>query len=640
MTSIPPVGPSGPAAPKYEVPDSEMVKVYKAISSIYKKTVMPSAPHNFAGPAIGMISDHNSQFSQAVQLLTGYANPSSSPPPGLLTYNCLSKSAINLVEWGSDSLKFIKAKFGYDMSWEDRLAYFQKSSYLAYTICSSMNLVKNVVGFFNQQPLAAEVSRTFTNIAHASGALLTIFSGIKAIFGIGEIYQAYQYKSLLGRAVLMSDKIEALKSLIYVTSKELEDALPQDLDEKKQALKRYYDQKIPEAELEAFNILGASGLQIDIAGLIEGLALPSIKTLYEKELGIPQTLMDGLSSQELCGLILMKAEKTAKKREKLTETIAGNASSGKNLIEAIKTVGKVQALANPNFKQNENNKNIEEIFSQVQQMTNRKLLKESALIVSCALTMIASILTLVCPMAFPVIIVMWVVSNGIEFGVSLKEFSDAAKEKQHIPETVYSKAETWKQWFSQTASWTKDNWKTGISLAVNLMAIGIVVASLCITPITVPLIGVVIASLLAIGLYTYFNACLIHKQTCDNLVKMADYIDRFVNRPIAGFFGIQIDAEKQIKALDPVLLIHTIVSFDDEEKYHFFEKLQQEGCLTGVLDFRAKGAQEKQNIKQNLDAQLALKIRQNPERIALLYKEFKRQQKNRHLENIETYKIA
>ena len=88
----------------------------------------------------------------------------------------------------------------------------------------------------------------FTNIAQASGSLLTIFSGIRAIFAIGEIFKAYQYKSLLGRAVLMSDKIQTLKSLIYVSSTELFQALPDNLQERKQALKSYYDEKIPEAQ--------------------------------------------------------------------------------------------------------------------------------------------------------------------------------------------------------------------------------------------------------------------------------------------------------------------------------------------------------------------------------------------------------
>lgn len=641
MASVPPLGPSGPTAPRYEVADAKMVKVYKAISSVYKKTVTPVQGHNFAGPAIGMIADHNSQFSQAVQLLTGYGGPSSStPPPGLLTYNCLSKSAISLVEWGSESLKFVKSKFGYHMSWEDRLAYFQKSSYLAYTICSSMNLVKNVVSFFNQNTLSEQVSKTFTDIAQVSGSLLTIFSGIRAVFAIGEIFKAYQYKSLLGRAVLMSDKIKALKSLIYVSSTELFEALPEDLQERKKALKSYYDKKIPEVEKEALAIVGSPVTHVDIGGLIQGLASPSIQDLYERELGISKQLMEGLSSEELCGLILMKAEKTAKKREKLLDTIAGNPSSGKNLIEAIKTTTKVQALANPNFKHSENNQKIEEVFLQVQQMTNRKLLKESAVIVSCALTMIASILAITCPMAFPVIIAMWIVSNGIEFGVSLKEFSEAAKEKEHHLQKTYPQAATWKQWFSQIGSWSQDNWRTGVALAVNLIAIGLVVASLCITPITLPLIGVVIASLLAIGLYTYLNACLIHKKTCDNVVKMADRIDRFINKPIAGFFGINIDTEQQVKPVDRVLLTHTILSFTDDEKYNFFKNLVSETLLAEFDDFRTKKPKDKRSMIKNLDMQVGKLIKQDPEQLAVLYKAFKANQRHLHLENIETYKTA
>ncbi|NBO17536.1 MAG: hypothetical protein EBV07_01455 [Proteobacteria bacterium] len=166
----------------------------------------------------------------------------------------------------------------------------------------------------------------------------------------------------------MSDKIQTLKSLIYVSSTELFQALPDNLQERKQALKSYYDEKIPEAQIEALSILGSRVTDLDIPGLIEGLASPSIQELYERELGISKQLMEGLSSEELCGLILMKAEKTAKKREKLVDTIAGNPSSGKNLIEAIKTTTKVQALANPNFKHSENNQKIEEIFLQVEIM--------------------------------------------------------------------------------------------------------------------------------------------------------------------------------------------------------------------------------------------------------------------------------
>lgn len=638
MTSVPSAGSTGPAPKKYEVADAKMVKVYKSMSGIYRRSMTPSVHHNFSGPAIGLISDHNSQFSQLSQVLTGYASPSTSPPPGLLSYNSLSKSAIQLVEWGNESLRFVKSKFGYHLTWEDRLSYFQKSSYLAYNLCSGMNLVKNVVGFFNNQQFSSAVSKAFGHVAIAAGSTLAIFSGLRAIKAIGEFYKVYQYKSLLGRCVLMSEKMEALRSMIYVSEKELF-ANPLDVASKKAFFKQYYDKKIVEAETEAMTLLGKKE-RPDIKGLIAGLGSVEAKEVYKTQLGLSEQMMEGLSAEELCGLILMKEEKTIKKREKLASLIGSNTTQGKHLIEAIQTMSKVQAIANPDYKASEANEEIEALFSKVQQMTNRKLLKEGAIIASCILTIAASITTLVCPAAFPLIIVMWVISNAIEFGVSLKDFSDAAKDKELEPTRVYPEALDWKQWFANTGAWTKDNWREIISVGVNIIAIGLVVASLCINPITAPLVGVAIASILALALYSYFNACLVHKGARDRLVIIADGIDRVVNKNIAGFLGIDIDPQEKIKSLsiNKDWLSHKLMSLDIEDKYAFFVKLKSKGKIGDFEDFRNKSPKERRAILSSLHLKLETIIKQEPSFIADLYKEFKLELRKHYLQNIETYK--
>lgn len=639
-SSVPPLGRSGYMPLAGKITAAKEVRISKAVTSVYKKAIAPTRQHNFAGPAIGLISDHNSQFSQLSQALTGYASPAASPPPGLLSYNSLSKSAIQLVEWGSDSLKFIKSNFGYHMSWADRMAYMQKSSYLAYNICSGMNLVKNVVGFFNNQQFTSGVSKAFGNIATAAGSLLAIFSGLRAIKAVGEFYKAYQYKSLLGRCVLVSDKMQALKSLVYVSDEELMADLT-DPTQKKAYFKAYFDENIDKIKEKAKADFGLATLP-DIGGLVTKMGSKEAREVYKTELGISEETMKDLSPQELWGLLMMKQEKTDLKRNKLISTIAGNSVDGERLVSAIKLASKVQSVCNPNYTETENNAKIEEIFSKVNAMTNRRLLKEGAIIVSCILTIIASITTLACPAAFPLIIVMWVVSNAIEFGVSMKEFSDAAVEKEKTPERVYPKAATWKEWAGQCVTWNKENWRTSVSIAVNIIAIGLVVASLCVNPVTAPLVAVAIASCLALALYSYFNACLLHKGSRDTLVKVADGIDRYINKNITGFFGIDIDIEVKLKKqkVEQSFFIHKLTSLSNEDKYVFLKKLETKRLIDPVPDFLTLKPSDRKKVLSGLNLKIEALVKKDPVLMQALYQDLKSEERQFHMQNIETYKTA
>lgn len=660
--SIPPGGSSGSPKPiaRIQAPDYKKVELLSAVGGVYRHTPKSPSYHNFAGPAIGLISDHNSQYSQFAQALTGYAN-SSNPPPGLLSYNSLSKSAIQLIEWGDQNLKYAKSfykaliddkltvgdKFkifiGYNLTWSDRLAYLQKTSYLAYNVCAGSNLVKNVISYFNNQAISQAVSDAFKKVGIGAGSALAIFSGLRAIKAIGEYYKAKQYKSLLGRCTLPSEKMAALKSLIFVSDEEILGD-NKDLAEKKAYLSACFKKLMPEQEQEAMKLLGTSK-KLDLSGLIEKLADPSVKAAYVSQLGISEQTLEGLSPEEITGFILMKEQLTLKKKEKLMSTLTNRASEGERLVNAITTLAKTQSVSNVIFNNPTHNQEIEKLFSQVQQMTNRKLLKEGAIIVSCILTIIASITTIVCPAAFPLIIVMWVLSNAIEFGLSMQEFADAAKEKELHPDPVYPKATNMKQWWDQSRSWSKDNWRTIISVAVNVVAVALVIASLCTNPITGPVVAVAIASLLAVALYSYFNACLLHKASRDRLVKTADYIDRYINKNIARFFGIDIETEQELKKSaseivsksTPQLLEKDILTLNLRDKFEFYTQLHTKGKLVAFPDFRILKPTDREIVLRNLDMMVKNLIAKEPDVMNTLFQSFSEAKSKRILQHAETY---
>jgi hypothetical protein len=576
-------GSSGPTPPSKRIEPqefmaSEGLAISKSVKNLAKTRLGVPKSADYQSSALSLVCDQSSQLTQLTQSLSGYS-PIDFTPVGLGSYNAVAKSITKLYDLTQETASLPKNLKGKDASGTFFVLnkFFMSASYYAFQICSLLGVVKSAILHINPSALAESTKQALKPVGNAAYGLLIAFSAFRGIASAKAIYKASSYRSQLRNAVLVSDKLETLSKLMTVTDDEVLKKISKQKLSTENFLKGYYVEKTSTSAKKILDAMGYTGA-IDIAAFSKSITEPQYRTLICEKFKIDPETAKGLSAEAFLGLVLYKNEIGIQKQSDFINSIADTPKEAEKLRGMITTALKTSNLGQARLGLSPVDTSINRLMESIDATATRKIMKESFVVVSCVAMIIACGLSIAAGPAAPAamlgaIAAFWMISNAIEYGLSLRDFGVVAKENDKELDIAYNttKAKNLFEWLSISKEnlgiSVQKNWKVWASVASQVLLVALTIAALA-SPLGLALSGVAITAIvITVAVSIFFNIAVLNQTLRKAMIKHADFCDRYVNQKFAALFGEKIAIEdKDEKKLEALL--------EERQKVRFIAKIQ------------------------------------------------------------------
>lgn len=610
-------------------------KTVDKVTKLFQDRLKAPSSTNIHPIALGLVSDQNSMTYEICQVASGFIGRHSEPnmPLALNNFNSVPKAFTTTYQFVKDSIEWKKKPLKLKALRNLQLA--QSGSYALFNLFRASGLLYNVAKTFKP----ALESKAFQSVAtNAWASCLLIFSVFRAAISSLALVKAYKIKSLVGRTSDLGAQLRKLKQEITVTGADLEKDVKKSKKTNEDFFKSYYDKKIAEESTSIALNLGLS-VPLDLSGFENAFSKKEFKDYLMSKLELDSTLASGLTPQAFLGLVIYRLDKGKQKEEAFIKSICDSKKEGVEIVKMLKSTLKMQSIHAQLARPDQLDLATKELFSKIQSCANRKIIKEWVVIASCVLTVVAIATGVLCPPAAGLLgfaAALWIMSNFMEYGLTLREFKVASE----------AHAEPLK----------KEGWKLALSIATNVLviAIGITAAVLAVGNPAGALM--VTAAVVAIVLYTAFNAAVYNEKARSLLVKHAEWIDRVINQRFAEKIGMPITYDTAIfddalknhkKALRRQKLLN--LSFErkkelarklavDFSRYRFSKNIKGQAVAVKAAElepfFRTPEGQRQ--LEKMIDAKLLELYDQDNRALLSNYQSLKKQMLKESMQNLET----
>lgn len=554
MSSIPSASGPSPSRPplvdKAALLKEPAIRTAEAISRFAKPKIGPSGLGDYQASALSLVCDQASQITQIDQSLVGITQ-NDIVPVGLGSANAVTKSVTRLVDLGvalGNLPQDLQVRTTPDqiVTWDQRVAQgftlnqlAQSVSYYAVQVCSLLSNIRSVVSQI--APSTKDALDVLKPVGNCVSYFLIAFSSFRIFSSSRAIHNARIYRNELRNVALVSDKLAKLKELMTVSDDEVKADLSAKSKDPKKFLKDYFDAK---AKPHVEKLLSSAGKipSYDLTEFAEKLTEPVYKAYLCEHFHVSQEIAQNLSAEEFLALVFYKQELGIEKQNHFINSIADSPKHGEQLRKMITTAIKTKNLAQSRLSTGTAcDDSLVRLINTIDASATRKIMKESFVVVSCVAMIVACGLSIAAGPAAPAamlgaIAAFWILSNAIEYGLSLRDFAVVAKQNEDILESQDLKG------------WLKNNWKVVLSIAAQVLLVALTIAFLA-SPLGAGISAFVIAAIvITVAVSLLFNIAVINKDLRKALVKHADWVDRVINQKFAYIFGETIEVDQEYHA--------------------------------------------------------------------------------------------
>ena len=487
---------------------------------------------------VKLSSSIESKLSSALSPLFDITDQGTNTGP--LNYSSFIKLPLEVLNFASSGAEWIKNMFvkPYETFFSSKsVKLVESGAILAAEMCQTLKSVDNLGTTFNAKLSMPNVDVVSTVGTSLQGVTNTI-RGVFSIVNFSKVYSFRKEIGLNGRVTDQGKQIEALKKRLTLDDKKVFSS---------QNLTGITDQKFV-AKFNDYFTKSLTANTPEIVALQDELNFP-LENTQEKRLEFANMLNDEAyitffketfkiedqtisalrnDPQAVIGFVLCKRDLVAKTQQDLIHMIAKESEDSSKITKMFDQNLRVTNICKRTIGEPEPTPEAtKKLLDTLKFTANRQLLKQAMIGVSCALMIAGSIATLFFPPAAGAVLAFWIISNVIQFGISLRGYSVASKENE---EALKGKKIN-----------PAYKFETILNMAINVAVIGLVIALACTPPGAAIGSLVLITSAVTAGSILIFNACMFNQTLRKKVIDGADFIDRTANRFFAkNIFGLDI----------------------------------------------------------------------------------------------------